>query len=97
MGKSKRAHPFGWAFVFRHQSKSRILRVDDGSRLASKKEDVMKLKCSICKRKIDMEKDHAFVFECYVYCDKCLKEMERKDEIPGWHKDSNGSDAIDLH
>lgn len=44
-----------------------------------------------------MEKDQAFVFECYVYCDECLKEMERKDEIPGWHKDSKGSDATNLH
>lgn len=57
----------------------------------------MKLRCSICKREIDMEKELAFVFECYVYCDKCLKEMERKDEIPGRHEESKGSDAIHLH
>jgi hypothetical protein len=38
----------------------------------------MELKCSLCKRPIDAEKDHAIFFQCYVYCEKCLEEMEGK-------------------
>jgi hypothetical protein len=42
------------------------------------KESLMELKCSICKRKIDIEKELAVFFECYVYCDKCLERMEKE-------------------
>ncbi len=44
--------------------------------------EVIELRCCICNRKIDIEETPLF-FECYVYCDKCLEEMERKDEPGG--------------
>ena len=30
----------------------------------------MELECFLCKRKIDVEREQPFVFECYVYCEK---------------------------
>jgi hypothetical protein len=42
----------------------------------------MDLKCSVCKRKIDVEKEVALVFQCHVYCDRCMQQMEEKDRTP---------------
>ena len=44
-------------------------------------ENRMELRCSICKRKIDVESEVVAVFECYVYCEKCIMEMEKKQPI----------------
>ncbi len=54
----------------------------------------MQLNCCICKDKIDIEKELALFFQCYVYCGKCIKEMERKGEISG--KSSKGRKESDI-
>lgn len=42
----------------------------------------METKCFVCGRAIDMQTELAVVFECYVYCEKCLKRMEEQTQIP---------------
>lgn len=42
----------------------------------------MELECFLCKRKIDVEREQPFVFECYVYCEKCLEQIERNKRSP---------------
>ncbi len=42
----------------------------------------MGVRCSLCKRHVDMEEELACVFECYVYCGECLEQMERKERMP---------------
>jgi len=39
----------------------------------------MELKCFICEGRVDAEAETTFFFECHVYCDKCLEEMERSN------------------
>jgi excisionase family DNA binding protein len=41
----------------------------------------MESRCSICKRNIDLASEVAVVFECYVYCEKCMTEMEKRQPI----------------
>jgi hypothetical protein len=41
----------------------------------------MELKCFICKCKIDMETETALVFQCHVYCDECLQQMETEERL----------------
>jgi hypothetical protein len=41
----------------------------------------MELRCSICKDKITIESEVVAVFECYLYCDKCMMQMERNEPI----------------
>jgi excisionase family DNA binding protein len=41
----------------------------------------MESRCSICKREIDVASEVVAVFECYVYCENCMMEMEKKQPI----------------
>ena len=42
----------------------------------------METKCFVCEQAIDMQTDLAVVFECHVYCDKCVKRMEEQAQTP---------------
>jgi hypothetical protein len=37
----------------------------------------MEPKCFICKREIDWEGETAVVFNCFVFCEKCLAQLEQ--------------------
>jgi len=42
----------------------------------------MEVRCSICRRQVDIEEELTVFFECHVYCETCLRQMERKERMP---------------